>query len=487
MAYNILLVDDDPTQARVIETIIQDKMNYNTQLLESGQEAIDLLTSGKGQDIDVVLLDLSMPGVDGISVLNAVKPVKPDLPIIVRTGYDDVDLAIKAMKAGATDFVKKVDEPERLQASINNALRIHVLNDEVSRLKRSIGKGTLFEDIIGSSRQKEEMVELGKKVAKSNIPVFIEGESGVGKELLARAIHYASDRAEKPFIAVNCGAIPENLVESTLFGHEKGSFTGALYKTFGKFREAEGGTVFLDEVGELRPDLQVKLLRVLQNGEIEPVGASKPVSVNVRIISATNKNLSEAVANGQFREDLFYRLNVFPIYVPNLEERKEDIPKMIKQFYRRFAESEGKQIESIADDAMTMLTNFSWRGNIRQLKNAIFRAVVLCEGNILSVKDFPQLTQVEDLPQGDSLASLGAAPVALGGSHLPLTNQNGDIKPLVELERSIIKWALEHYDYRMSKIARKLGIGRSTLYRKLDEMGLGNKKEALAQRSNEIE
>jgi len=291
MSYNILLVDDDVAQAHVIEQVIHDKMRYKTQLVENGQDAIDLLTSKDASGVDLVLLDIGLPGIDGIEVLNAIKPVKPNLPVIVRTGYDDLDLAVDAMKAGAVDFVQKMDSPEKLKRSIDGALRRHVLNSEMSMMKESRkGNSTSFDAIIGESPLIKEMIALGQKVSKSEIPVLLEGESGTGKELMARAIHASGDRAEKPFIAVNCGAIPENLVESILFGHEKGAFTGAVYKTFGKFREADGGTVFLDEIGELPADIQVKLLRVLQDGEIDPVGSKSSLKVDVRVISATNRS-----------------------------------------------------------------------------------------------------------------------------------------------------------------------------------------------------
>lgn len=467
MSYNILLVDDDITQAGIVKAIINDNVRYNTRVVNNGQEAIDLLTSTDHGNIDLVILDLSMPGVDGITVLKSVKPVRPSLPFIVRTGFSDVDMAVEAMRAGATDFVKKIDSPERLRKSIDNTLRQHVLNDEMSLMKRAKKKGTSFSDIIGDSVAVREMIELGRKVSNSHIPVLLEGESGCGKELMARAIHAASERAEKPFIAVNCGAIPENLVESILFGHEKGAFTGALYKTSGKFREADGGTIFLDEVGELTPDIQVKLLRVLQDGEIDPVGSTKPIKVDVRIISATNRNLMEEVREKHFREDLYYRLNVFPINVPSLRERNGDLEKLISYFINSFVISEGKNITGIAADAEEILCQYTWPGNIRQLKNTIFRAVVLCEGSILGKSDFPQV--ISALKDDNSLLH----PAGASGINRLLMEENGnDFRKLSAIERDVIVSALDHYHGHMSEVARKLGIGRSTLYRKLDEFNI---------------
>jgi DNA-binding NtrC family response regulator len=478
MSYNILLVDDDMTQSRVVEQIIQDKTHYTTKIVENGQAAIDILTSKDASGIDIVLLDLSMPGIDGVGVLNAVRPVRPNLPIIVRTGYDDIDMAVEAMKAGATDFVKKFDSPDRLKKSIDNALRLHVLNDEMSLLKKSISGRATFDDIIGGSDAIAEMISLGKRVSCSDIPVLLEGESGSGKEFMSCAIHDASKRADKPFIAVNCGAIPENLVESILFGHEKGSFTGALYKTFGKFREADGGTIFLDEVGELTPDIQVKLLRVLQDGEIDPVGSNKPIKVDVRVISATNKNLLEEVKKGNFREDLYYRLNVFPIYVPPLRERKGDVSLLIKHFIHAFSKAEGKKINNISPEAEAILCKYKWPGNIRQLKNTIFRAVVLCDSNMLSLCDFPQI--VSGVKDELSVGFAGGKPESINrgdiGGLLMGENSN-DFRKLCDIEKDIIISALEYYKGHMSEVARRLGIGRSTLYRKLDEFNIAHGSE----------
>lgn len=479
MSYNILLVDDDVAQAHVVEQVIHDKLHYKTQLVENGQDAIDLLTSKNASGVDLVLLDIGLPGIDGIQVLNAIKPVKPNLPVIVRTGYDDLDLAVDAMKAGAVDFVQKMDPPEKLKRSIDGALRRHVLNSEMSMMKESNkGRGANFSSIIGESPLIKEMIAFGKKVAKSDIPVLLEGESGTGKELIARAIHAFGDRSEKPFIAVNCGAIPENLVESILFGHEKGAFTGAVYKTFGKFREADGGTVFLDEVGELPADIQVKLLRVLQDGEIDPVGSKESLKVDVRVISATNRILSEEVKSNKFREDLYYRLSVFPINTPSLRERKGDLMLLVKNFVKSFAAAEGKRVSKVSKEAENLLTQYSWPGNIRQLKNAVFRAVVLAEGDELQVSDFPQILNAVNNGEDDGNFLFDEAHDDISANKILMNESNEDYRTLSEIEKDVIMSALDFYNGHMSKVAKKLGIGRSTLYRKLEEFDIPYNKKA---------
>ncbi|HPF23324.1 MAG TPA: sigma-54 dependent transcriptional regulator, partial [Hyphomonas sp.] len=309
----------------------------------------------------------------------------------------------------------------------------------------------------------------------------ILGESGVGKEVVARCIQGASARVGKPFVTVNCGAIPENLVESILFGHEKGAFTGAVTKSLGKFAEADGGTLFLDEVGELPLDAQVKLLRALQEGEVDAVGSRRPTKVDVRIISATNRDLAQQVAEGTFREDLFYRLNVFPIDMPSLRERRDDIPALVEHFVQRFNASEGSKVTGVADETMKMLYAFDWPGNVRQLENAVFRAVVLCEGDVLRPQDFPQISgQMPDLaalPKPPAANAVPLAPASAndhGASEGPVAimDADGELRPLQDIERDILQYAIDYYQGHMSEVSRRLGIGRSTLYRKVREYDL---------------
>jgi DNA-binding NtrC family response regulator len=348
----------------------------------------------------------------------------------------------------------------------------------------------------------QAVIHAAEKAAASTIPVLIEGQSGVGKELFARAIHGSGERRTKPFVTVNCGAIPDNLVESILFGHEKGAFTGATERHSGKFLEATSGTLFLDEVGELPLSAQVKLLRALQEGEIEPVGGRKPVKVDVRLVSATNRNLVADVKAGRFREDLFYRLHVYPIAVPPLAERAEDIVELARHFLVRFGAEEGKRIKRISGPALSLLTAYRWPGNVRQLENAIFRAVVLAEGDEIGPDEFPQivssLCRTRDAPEiapahahvgveldhadaivespstdGRAQPSSTAPRADLPGPHLiSLLDARGTIRPLEELEAEAIRFAIAHYQGQMSEVARRLRIGRSTLYRKLDSLGL---------------
>jgi DNA-binding NtrC family response regulator len=344
-----------------------------------------------------------------------------------------------------------------------------------------------FRDIVTKVESMARTIRLAERAAKSNIPVLIEGESGVGKELMARAIQGGSERRGKPFVTVNCGALPENLIESILFGHEKGSFTGATEKHVGKFVEAHGGTLFLDEIGELPLDAQVKLLRALQEGEIDPVGARRPVKVDIRLVSATNQNLIELVKRGRFREDLFYRLNVFPITIPPLRARATDVPDLARRFLARFCAEEGKRIRAIANDALSLLCAYDWPGNVRQLENAMFRAVVLADGDELTVAEFPQIAaQVEGfevlIPAAPPPVAEAPAPAPVGADAsqfeprdphvLRLLDESGDVRKIEDIEAEAIRFALSHYRGQMSQMARKLGIGRSTLYRKMKEIGI---------------
>ena len=343
MSERILIVDDDPVQRRLLENMAR-KFGYEPVVAEGGDAAAALLTGPDGGRIDAVVLDLVMPDLDGLGVLAKMREAGLTIPVIVQTAHGGIDNVVSAMRAGASDFVVKPVGAERLQVSLRNALAASALAGELTRLKRSRSGTLTFKDIITRSARMQAVLRTAEKAAGSNIPVLIEGQSGVGKELIARAIHGSGERRAKPFVAVNCGAIPENLVESILFGHEKGAFTGATERHTGKFVEATGGTLFLDEVGELPPAAQVKLLRAIQEGEVEPVGARKPVKVDVRIISATNRDLIADVKSGRFREDLFYRLHVFPITVPPLRERPEDIPDLVRHFLARFAAEEGKRV-----------------------------------------------------------------------------------------------------------------------------------------------
>ncbi|MEL6283594.1 MAG: sigma-54 dependent transcriptional regulator [Pseudomonadota bacterium] len=483
MAQTVLIVDDDPAQRRLLQSVVG-AQGYAALTAQDGVEAVDILSGSKGRSVDVVLLDLVMPSKTGIEVMAEIRPERPTLPFIVLTANGSVTTVVQAMQAGACDFIVKPASPERLQVSITNALKLNALSDQVSRLQRKADGKFDFKDLIAKSLVMRQAVMLAERSAQSNIPILIEGESGVGKEVMARAIQGASDRRGKPFIAVNCGAIPENLVESILFGHEKGAFTGATEKRLGKFQEANGGTLFLDEIGELPLDMQVKLLRAIQEGEVDAVGAKKPVKVDIRLISATNRDLHEQVAEGRFREDLYYRLNVFPLALPPLRERREDIPDLIEHFIEKFSAEEGRNIRGIEESALALLCEYNWPGNVRQLENTVYRAVVLSDRELLTLHDFPQLVasvgrsdEVEP-PASPTLDGEGLhprPPIAEGFSPY---DQDGNLRTLAEVEGEMIELAIRKYDGRMSEVARRLGIGRSTLYRKVRELGLELRESA---------
>jgi len=500
----ILVVEDDPIQRRLLKNAIE-RHGYVAHLAENGRLGLEFLKRGNDQ-INVIVLDLMMPEMNGIEFLGALNDMGIDLPVIVQTGQGGIDTVVQAMRAGAFDFVVKPVSPERIAASIANALKLDQREAKARAGRKSRSSSITFDDIVSASPAMMRVIDLAHRAAQSNIPVVLEGESGVGKELVARAIQAASDRAGKPFVTVNCGAIPHNLVESILFGHEKGAFTGAAERHVGKFMEADGGTLFLDEIGDLPLEVQVKLLRAVQQGEIETVGARVAQKVNVRLISATNKDLIEEVKAGRFREDLYYRLNVFPITMPALRRRKEDIPHLARAFADRFAlEQKLHHPLGISNDALALLTAYDWPGNIRQLENAVFRAVVLSEGPELLDTDFPQIAaqlpgyfanehptlvvdnshassaellaaeRSERVPYGVSHGSAATTPLASADASdnvIVSTNTSGDVRKLADVEEELIRFALKFYRGQMSQVARKLGIGRSTLYRKLKDYGI---------------
>jgi DNA-binding NtrC family response regulator len=489
----ILIVDDDPVQRRLVEAMVR-RFGYEAVIADGGEAAVKALSGGDDARIDCVVLDLVMPDLDGLGVLSRMREAGVSTPVIVQTAHGGIDNVISAMRAGAADFVVKPVGAERLQVSLRNALAASALESEIQRMKRSRTGTLTFKDIVTRSPRMHAVLRQAEKAAASAIPVLIEGASGVGKELIARAIHGCGERRAKPFVAVNCGAIPDNLVESLLFGHEKGAFTGATERHTGKFVEASGGTLFLDEVGELPPTAQVKLLRAVQEGEVEPVGARKPVKVDVRLISATNRDLIAEVKQGRFREDLFYRLHVFPLSVPTLAERPEDIPDLVLHFLARCAAEEGKRIRAVSPAALGLLRAYAWPGNVRQLENAVFRAVVLADSDEIGVDEFPQIAAqmaghhmrheeahavaapeapamiVDDLPLAAHAPFVAAEPMPTAGS-LALLDAHGDVRPLEEIENEALRFAITHYRGQMSEVARRLRIGRSTLYRKLKDLG----------------
>jgi len=482
----VLIVDDDPVQLRLTAEVAR-RAGFTPVTAGGGDEALSLLRSDPG--FGAMILDLVMPDRDGMAVLDSLQRENIAVPVIVQTAHSSLETVVSAMRNGAVDFFVKPVAPERLIVSLRNVMKLGEL-ETIVRTDRSRRAGTLaLGDIVTRSPAMDRVLTLAQKAAKSPIPVLIEGETGTGKELIARVIQGMGDRASKPFVTVNCGAIPAHLVESTLFGHKKGAFTGAIADHAGKFTEAHGGTLFLDEIGELPLDTQVKLLRALQEGEIEPVGGSRVERVNVRVISATNRRLLNLAQTGEFREDLYYRLNVFPVYLPPLRERREDIEPLAAHFVTRFAAEAGKRIAGLSASALELLRGYDWPGNIRQLENVLYRAIVLSDGGYLEVADFPQIVaqargREESLKLTTSLP-LPSAPVHIDAVR-PLREKvetreavpdrfldaKGDVRPLETLERELIEFALRLHGGRMSKVARALGIGRSTLYRKLRDYGL---------------
>ncbi|MCA0032308.1 sigma-54-dependent transcriptional regulator [Mesorhizobium sp. B263B2A] len=502
MTGSILIVDDDPVQRRLLEAAVT-RFGHTAIVADGGAAGLEVLDGPGTRDVSVVILDLVMPGLDGIGVLKAMRERDISVPVIVQTAQGGIETVVSAMRHGAFDFVVKPASPDRLQAAIANALKVEAVEGEVKRTSRKRGGLLTFKDMITHSPAMDRVIRLGQKAAASNIPILIEGESGVGKELVARAIQGSGDRRSKPFVTVNCGAIPDNLVESILFGHEKGSFTGATDKHTGKFVEAHSGTLFLDEIGDLPLDVQVKLLRAVQDGEVDPVGGRATVRVDIRLISATHRNLLQQVKDGKFREDLFYRLNVYPIFVPPLRDRRDDIPHLVRHFMEKVAPADPRhRLTGISAAALAVLQAYDWPGNIRQLENAVFRASVLREGDVLTVDDFPQIrAQVEGTvnlgTDGDQEAG-GLAPPPLEprdedvvpGDAVAVSvhdqavrtqprfgtvralDERGNVRALADVELEMIKLAIDHYNGQMSEVARRLGIGRSTLYRKLKEYGI---------------
>ena len=474
----ILVVDDDPVERRVTEAALL-AQGHRVRTSDDGEDALTKLAQ---QSFDCVLLDLVMPGLDGMGVLERMDHTSGP-PVVVQTAKGSIDAVVSAMRAGASDFVVKPASAERLKVSIGNACRSRSMARTVRHVERERHGILDLDDIVAGPEMKDTLT-LSKRAAASSIPVLLEGETGTGKEVLARAIHGASERAGRPFVAVNCGALPDNLVESILFGHEKGAFTGAVHSAKGKFQQAQGGTLFLDEVGELEPHVQVKLLRALQEGEVDPVGAAKPVPVDVRIISATNRNMIDLVTLGEFREDLYYRLHVFPVAVPPLRRRRGDVEPLARHFLSRFAIEEGRRIAEFSPAALDALASHDWPGNVRQLENTIFRAVVLCDGERIELSDLPQIARAEGLASHEEARPRAPAPAVPGPREsvaapsiqppdpVPYLGTDGRLRALEDVEADMIRFALDHHDGRMTLVARSLGIGRSTLYRRLKELGL---------------
>ncbi len=450
----ILVVDDERKMGVIVGGALADE-GHEVTTLEKSAEASTLLTR---EPFDLVITDLKMAPPDGLELLKTARKARPDVAVILMTAYATAQTAVEAMKAGAYDYLVKPFELDELRIRVRKLERERELGEDVRRLRRENtelrrdGAGSIRLDrLIGRSASMRDVFELAEKVAVTDATVLIRGESGTGKSLLARAIHAASPRAGAPFVAVNCGALPENLLESELFGHERGAFTGAVARKPGRFATAQGGTVFLDEIGEITPALQVKLLQVIEEKQFHPVGSDRPTSADVRIIAATNRDLDEAIAEGEFREDLFYRLNVFPIAVPPLRARREDIPLLLEHFLSRFGRSPG----DLAPEARVALIDYAFPGNVREMENLVERSVILAGSAPIERKHFPTL--------GDRAASpAGRIAVEIPDEGLSLE----------ELEKELILKALEKAGGNKTQAARLLGLTRRTLYSRLERHGL---------------
>jgi DNA-binding NtrC family response regulator len=475
----LLLIDDEPAQRRLV-TAIGARAGWWVAGAPDVDAAEKFLTDPESPPVDAILLDHWLPGEAGTDLIRHIRSFRPDLPLLVVTAQTSVAVAVDAMRAGAADFLVKPLAPDRLLAALNAATDRRRATGELRPLSEKISKTLAFEEIVGSAPGFRSALAIAAKAARARVSVLIEGESGSGKEVIAQAIHSSSPRGKKPLITVNCGAVPANLIDSVLFGHEKGAFAGAFDRHIGSFEDADGGTIFLDEVGELPLDTQVKLLRALEAGEIQRVGGWATLNVDVRVIAAANVRLTDEIAAGRFREDLYYRLNVVHVAIPPLRDRADDIAALARHLLARIAEQPGMRRLSITDDALAVLMRYGWPGNVRQLHNALFRAAVLCEGNALTAADFPQIAQESVLSRraddhhARALAGASQSAAMSSGAGVTLFGHDGNMRPLEEIEADVIRLAIGHYRGRMTEVARRLGIGRSTLYRKLTELGIDN-------------
>ncbi|MBI5655467.1 MAG: sigma-54-dependent Fis family transcriptional regulator [Geobacter sp.] len=446
MKQKILVIDDDNSLRRVLEYNLQEE-GYEVQAAASGEEG--LYWFGQSRP-DLVITDMNMPGMHGLMVLRSIKERSPEALVIIITAFGTVDVAVEAMKAGAYDYITKPFNREALKLTVKKALQFNGLAEENKRLKSELSDKADFRTIVGQSKEMEKVFTVIRKVADTEASILITGESGTGKELVARSIHANSSRRESPFVAINCAAIPRDLLESELFGHMKGAFTGAIKDKTGKFQLADGGTLFLDEVGELPLELQPKLLRALQEKEVEPVGGTKVQKVDVRIVAATNLNIDKAIADATFREDLYYRLSVIPLHLPPLRERRKDIPLLI----RYFCTKHGSDKVTFAKEALETLVMYPWPGNVRELENTIERLLIMRNGDEISLDELPEKFR-EAVPIGHAVIKLP-----------------DDGYPLEELEREVVVQALERNNWNQTAAARFLRIPRHTLIYRLEKYGI---------------
>lgn len=454
--FSILVIDDEPAQITSIKSYLS-RRDYNVLTANSGEEGLSFLNNGY---IDLVLTDYRMPGISGLEVVRNVKRFNPELPVVVITAFSDTEDAVRVMKEGAFDYLSKPIDLDELDIIVKKVIDRKLLISENKLLKEQLKTKYKFDSIISQSGELEEVLNTAARVANSKAPVLIRGESGTGKELIARAIHFTSDRKEKPLITVNCAALPDNLLESELFGHEKGAFTGAIGQRVGRFERADGGTLFIDEIGDLAPQTQVKLLRALQFGEFERVGGSETIKVDVRVLTATNQNLEDLIKGKLFREDLFYRINVVTINIPPLRERKTDIPVLIRFFMDKYSQENQKKISGISKEAQDYLLRYNFPGNVRELENIIERAVVLARGEVLTTSD---------LPSGLSTSTEKAVLD-------PFDFSDTYVDKIAAFETTMIDKALEAKSGNQSQAAKILGISERHLRSRMQKLDIINNK-----------
>jgi DNA-binding NtrC family response regulator len=446
-AHKILIVDDEQSMAQFLAIVLR-KEGYDVATVNNGRDALEKV---KSETFDVVITDIKMPGMNGIQVLEGIKKHDPGLPVVIMTAYASQQSAIEAVNLGAFQYLIKNAKNDEIKLVVRNALEMRRVKTENQYLKRELKKGHEENTIIGSSDEMNRVFRMVEKVADSDATIMIQGESGTGKELFAREIHYSSRRAQGPFVSINCGAIPRDLLESNLFGHMKGSFTGAVRDAPGLFQVAEGGTFFLDEVGEMPLSTQVKLLRALQEREIIPVGGTTPIKIDCRLVAATNADLDKEVAEGRFRADLFYRLNVIPIRLPSLRQRRDDIPLLVDHFLKRHVQN--GVLKTVSKEAMEILAKYDWPGNVRELENVMERALVLDEGGVIGPEDLPDKLRFGQQQRGSLII-------------------DSPTLTLEDLEREYILKVLNYTRWQKKKASDILGINASTLYRKLIAYGV---------------
>lgn len=452
---SILIVDDEKSIRESLTGILQDE-GFSPICVDSGEAAIEKISEEKP---DLILLDIWMPGMDGLETLTKIRDIYPDQLVVMMSGHGTIETAVKSTKLGAYDFIEKPLSLEKILLCIQNAIKVGQLVEENRELKAQIGKE---HDMIGNSKPIKELKKQIEIAAPTSGWILITGENGTGKELVARSIHHHSHRNTKPFIEVNCAAIPEELIESELFGHEKGSFTGATTQRRGKFDQAHRGTLFLDEIGDMSLKTQAKVLRILQEHKFERVGGNKTIEVDVRVIAATNEDLEKEIANGNFREDLYYRLNVIPFHVPPLRERKADIPHLTNHFLEYFCSKESRDIKVLDDDAMEAFKNYNWPGNVRELKNLIERLVIMSPGNTITTGQLPQSILMNSKTEKDQTSRNFSADTYRNAKE--------------EFEKEFLIQKLDEYEWNISRTAEAIEIERSNLHRKIKAYGIDLKK-----------